>query len=173
MGDKVTYEEQEEMGLIRHQRSAFVAPLQGEVLPPVRKVVSIPVVVDPYADHVSKPQMLAENTVDPIIRYKAMVSKVDRITIALAVLTGALLLALQWYQSSWGLWALFAWVVFASLEWLGAYAFTAILDYKETPSAQNWYKMKSLVEFMSKEQDHRLREMYPDQYDENGRRKWR
>jgi len=48
----------------------------------------------------------------------------------------------------------------------------AILDYKETPAAQAWYQMKSYVRFMGKEQDHRLRALYPDQYDQNGRRKW-
>jgi hypothetical protein len=169
VSDKVSYEEQIEAGLIR-KRATFVPPVRDEI---VRKVASVPVVVEPYAEAAMPAQVVAEYHADPITRYKAMQGKVREVGLFLSLLTGALMLVMQWYPSSYDALSVFLlWLALASGEWVALFVMLSILDYKETPAAQNWYKMKALVRFMGKEQDHRLREMYPEQYDENGKRKW-
>jgi hypothetical protein len=169
MSDKVSYEEQEAAGLIR-KRQTFVPPAKQEI---VRKVTSIPVVVDPYVESAMPAEMVTQYHADPITRYKAMVGKANSVSVFLGLLTGAFMLVFQWYPHDLdGLYVMLLWLGLASLEWVLLFVMLAVIDYKETPSAQNWYKMKALVRFMGKEQDHRLREMYPDQYDDQGRRKW-
>jgi hypothetical protein len=174
MNNKVTLQEQIEMGLIKPS-SNFVPALRGEVLPPAaRPIPNAPVVVDPYAQHSPQiVQQVVKSESDPITRARAMVMKTHLVTAFMALLTLAVMLVTSWYpQNAGGLLIFLIWVGVASLEWLAAFVMLAILDYKETPAAQAWYQMKSYVRFMGKEQDHRLRAMYPEQYDQNGRRKW-
>jgi len=175
MSDKISYESQIEQGLIRVNDRHGSRYVQAEVLPPVaRPIPSAPIIVDPYAAHSPQiVQQVAKSESDPITRARAMVLKTHLITGFMAMLTGASMIALQWYpQDANGLIIFLIWIGVASLEWLASFVMLAILDYKETPAAQAWYQMKSYVRFMGKEQDHRLRMMYPDQYDQNGRRKW-
>ena len=173
MNNKVTYQEQIEMGLIR-KRQPFVAPLQGEVLPPVKHIPNVPIVVDPYAQHAPQAvQQVVKSESDPITRARAMVMKTHLVTAFMALLTLAVMLVTSWYPQNAGAMLIFMiWIGVASLEWLAAFVMLAVLDYKETPAAQAWYQMKSYVRFMGNEQEHRLRAMYPEQYDQNGRRKW-
>ena len=52
---------------------------------------------------------------------------------------------------------------------LGVFVFLSILDYREQPSAQNRTQMEAYIDMMKKEQNHRLRAMYPEQYDERSK----
>jgi len=172
---KVTYQEQIEQGLIRVNDRHGSRYVQADVLPPAAKPIPVvPAVVDPYAQHSPQiVQQVVKSESDPITRAQAMVMKTHLVTAFMAMLTLAVMLATSWYpQNAGGLLIFLIWIGVASLEWLAAFVMLAILDYKETPSALGWYQMKSYVRFMRKEQDHRLRSLYPDQYDENGRRKW-
>jgi hypothetical protein len=158
----VSYEEQQEQGLIRRSGSNFVAPLRGDVLPPVRNV---PQVVDPYAP--SLPQTIQQETQyvsNPIIRAQAMTMKVHQVTLFLSIITAAAMLLFD-------AWFFMGWVILASLEWIGVFVFLSIIDYREQPSAQHRHEMDAYIGMMTKEQDHRLRAMYPEQYDKEGRRR--
>lgn len=160
--NRVSYEEQQEMGLVKRNGGNFVAPLRGEVLPPVR---NIPQVVDPYAS--SLPQTIHQETQyisNPITRAQAMVTKVHQVTLFLAILTGAAMLLFD-------MWFFLGWAILASIEWVGVFVFLSILDYREQPSAQHRHEMDAYLGMMEREQSHRLRHMYPDQYDKKGRRK--
>lgn len=171
MSNKVTVQEQIEMGLLQPGKSSFVA----EVLPPAsRPLKNAPVVVDPYIAHLPQSvQQVVKTESNPITRARAMVIKTHLVTVFMALLTLAVMLVTSWYpHDAGGLLIFMIWIGVASLEWLAAFAMLAILDYKETPAAQAWYQMKAYVRFMRDEQQHRLRMLYPDQYDENGRRKW-
>ncbi len=156
----VSYETQKSQGLIRRSGSNFVAPLRGEVLPPVR---NIPQVIDPYA--ASLPQTITQETqyiANPITRAQAMVTKVHQVTLFLAILTGAGMLLFD-------MWFFLGWVILASVEWVGVFVFLSVLDYREQPAAQHRHEMDAYIGMMGKEQDHRLRAMYPEQYDKRGR----
>ena len=175
MSNKVSYQEQLDMGLIRVNDRHGSRYVQADVLPPAAKPIpNAPVVVDPYANHAPQMvQQVVKSESNPITRAQAMVLKTHLVTSFMALLTLAVMLVTSWYpQNANGLLIFLIWIGVASLEWLAAFVMLAILDYKETPAAQAWYQMKSYVGMMGKEQDHRLRAMYPDQYDENGRRKW-
>jgi hypothetical protein len=171
--DIVSYEEQIEQGLIRPRRP-FVQAIKGEVLPPVKHIRNAPVVVDPYAQHAPQAvQQIVKSESDPITRARAIVMKTHLVTACMAMLTLAVMMVMSWYpHNAGGLLIFLIWIGVASLEWLAAFVMLAILDYKETPAAQAWYQMKSYVRFMHAEQEHRLRAMYPEQYDQNGWRKW-
>jgi hypothetical protein len=158
----VTYEEQQEMGLVKRSGGNFIAPLRGEVLPPVR---SVPTVVDPYAS--SLPQTIQQETQyisNPITRAQAMVTKVHQVTLFLSILTGAAMLLFD-------MWFFLGWVILASVEWVSVFVFLSILDYREQPAAQHRHEMDAYLGMMEREQSHRLRHLYPDQYDKRGRRK--
>jgi NADH:ubiquinone oxidoreductase subunit K len=173
VSDKVTIEEQIESGLIR-PRQTFVPALRGEVLPPVRPIPNAPMIVDPYAQHLPQiVQQVVKSESNPISRARAMLIKTSAITVFMAILTGASMIALQWYpHDAHGFVIFMIWIGVASLEWIVSFWMLARLDYREQPAAQAWYEMKAFVRMMSLEQDHRLRALYPDQYDQNGRRKW-
>jgi len=161
--NRITIEEQESMGLVRRSGGNFVAPLRGEVLPPQRQA---PVVIDPYAATIPVTvQQITKYEMDPITRAKAMTMKVHTITIFFAILTAALM---YMYSDEF---VFLAWLALASLEWIGVFVFLAIVDYRETPAAQNRTQMEAYLKMMSKEQDHRLRHIYPDQYNERRKRK--
>ena len=136
---------------------------KAEILPPVRNV---PQVVDPYAAAMPQTvQNIVRYDANPITRAKAMTMKVHQVTIFLAVLTGALMYALQWYPLTWGYLAIFTmWLALASIEWIAVFCLLAILDYRETPAAQNRMQMKAYINMMQTEQYHRLRAMYPEQF---------
>lgn len=136
---------------------------KAEILPPVR---TIPQVVDPYAAAMPHTvQHIAKFEATPITRAQAMTMKVHQVTIFLALLTGALMYVLQWYPMDWGFFAVFTmWLALASLEWIAVFCLLAILDYKETPAAQNRMQMKAYINMMQTEQYHRLRAMYPEQF---------
>lgn len=136
---------------------------KAEILPPVR---SVPAVVDPYANAMPQTvQNIVRYEVTPITRAQAMTLKVHQVTLFLAILTGALMLVLQWYPADWnGLAVFFLWLALASLEWIAVFCLLAILDYKETPAAQNRMQMKAYIDMMRTEQYHRLRAMYPTQF---------
>ena len=169
--NKVTYEQQVEMGLVQ-RRNNFVQPdrrlqaVQGEVLPPVR---SVPAVVDPYAGSMPTPvQNVVTYESNPITRAQAMVMKVHEVTGFLAILTGALMYMLQPYPASWHVASIFClWLALASVEWVAVFCFLAILDYRETPAAQNRMQMSAYIGMMEREQLHRSRAMYPDQFRED------
>jgi hypothetical protein len=153
----------------------WIPPAQtGEILPPVKPIPTMPAVIDAYAQHAPKiVQQVTTYEAGPITRAQAMTMKANQITKFLAVMTGAAMVVFQLYPASLGGLGIFLlWLVIASAEWCLMFAMLAILDYRETPSAQGWFQMKSYTKFMRDEQQHRLRAMYPDQYDEQGRRKW-
>jgi len=157
----VTYEEQKSQGLVRRTGGNFVAPLRGEVLPPVR---SVPQVIDPYVN--TMPQTIQQETnyvATPITRAQALVSKVHQVTLFLSILTAAAMLLFD-------MWFFMGWVILASIEWIGVFVFLSVIDYREQPSAQHRHEMDAYLRMMDREQDHRLRAMYPDQYDSKGRR---
>lgn len=160
---KVTYEEQMEMGLARRSGGNFVAPLRGEVLPPQRQA---PIVVDPYA--ASMPvtvQQVSNYEANPITRAKAMTMKVHQVTLFLALLTAALM---YMYSDEF---LFLLWLALASFEWIGVFVFLAIVDYRETPAAQNRMQMNAYIEMMKLQQSHVLRHIYPDQYSKKGKRR--
>lgn len=146
------------------QGANLVKPeVKAEILPPVR---SIPQVHDPYAGAMPQTvQNIVRYDANPITRAKAMTMKVHQVTLFLAILTGALMLVLQWYPADWtGLAVFFLWLALASLEWIAVFCLLAILDYRETPAAQNRMQMKAYIGMMQTEQYHRLRAMYPEQF---------
>jgi hypothetical protein len=131
-----------------------------EVLPPVRNV---PQVVDPYVNAMPQTvQQVAKYEANPITRAQAMTMKTHQITIALAVLTVAAIVILK------GQFYFLTWLVLASLEWVLTFITLAIIDYRETPAAQNRQQMDAYIKMMYREQSHRLRAMYPDQYKKAG-----
>lgn len=131
--DEPTPSEPPEMRRNRYdQHTNMVQPPAVEILPPVR---SVPSVVDPYAGAMPQTvQNIVRYDANPITRAKAMTMKVHQVTLFLAILTGALMLVLQWYPSDWtGLAVLFLWLALASVEWIAVFCLLAILDYRETP----------------------------------------
>ena len=139
-----------------------MVPMEGEIMPPVR---SVPNVVDPYAQ--SMPitvQQVVKYEATPITRAQAMVTKVHQVTLALAILTAAAMVMLK------GEFIFLTWLILASVEWVGVFVFLSILDYREQPAAQNRTQMDAYIDMMKKEQNHRLRAMYPEQYDGRSKR---
>lgn len=165
MSEKGTLEEQEALGLRRPRPNIIqpVQPLRGEVLPAVR---SVPNVVDPYAQSMPVTvQQVVKFEATPITRAQAMTMKAREITIFLGVLTACVMYIFQLYPQTWQMFALFVlWSAFVSLEWCVLFALLAILDYRETPAAQNRQQMSAYIDMMKREQYHRLRAMYPDQF---------
>lgn len=143
---------------------------KAEILPPVR---SVPAVVDPYAGAMPQTvQNIVRYDVTPITRAKAMTMKVHTLTLFLSMLTGCLMFVMQWYPTDWGFLAVFVmWLALASVEWIAVFCLLAILDYKETPAAQNRMQMKAYIDLMRTEQYHRLRAMYPTQFEDEGKKK--
>ena len=154
---RVTYQEQIEMGLLRPKNSLVQATPKAEILPPVR---SVPNVIDPYASAMPVVQQVAKFEANPITRAQAMTMKSHQITIALAILTaaGMVILRHEFY--------FLVWLVLASLEWIGTFITLAILDYRETPAAQNRTQMDAYIRMMDREQRNRLRAMYGKDYTE-------
>ena len=134
-----------------------------EILPPVR---SVPAVVDPYAAAMPQTvQNIVRYDANPITRAKAMTLKVHQVTLFLAILTGALMLVLQWYPADWtGLAVFFLWLSLASVEWIAVFCLLSILDYRETPAAQNRQQMGAYIRMMEREQRNRLRAMYGEDF---------
>ena len=157
-GTPRTVSREEQAGMMR--RNNFVAPLQGEVLPPaVRPVQQLPTVVDPYAANLPQTvQQVVRYDVTPESRARSMVAKVHTVTVALAVLTGAAMLMLSE-------WSFLAWLALASGEWVAVFIFLAILDYRETPQALARHTATKYIGLMEKEQAARLRAMYGDNHD--------
>lgn len=132
-----------------------VIPLEGELLPPVRKV---PDTVDPYAGSMPVVQMVSKYESTPITRAQALTMKTHQVTVALAILTAAGMVVIRHE------FLFMTWLVIASVEWVATFALLAVLDWRETPAAANWRQTNAYLNMMQKEQDHRLRAMYPDQY---------
>ena len=163
-----SYEELERRGEVR--ASNFVPALRGEVLPPVRNV---PNVVDPYAGNLPANQQVTRNEINPVTRAQAMIMKSREVTIFLGVLTASLMYLMNWYPHTWQMFAIFVlWAGFVSGEWFAMFALLAMLDFWETPAAFQWRQWKDYFGAMDDERQHRVRAMYPDQYDANGKRKW-
>jgi hypothetical protein len=160
----VTRKEQIEMGLLKRPNNYptknYVA-LEGEVLPPVRHV---PQVIDPYAPSMPAVQQVVSYEATPLTRAQAMTMKVHQVTIALAILTACALYKFSEFY-------LFTWLLLASLEWVGVFIILAIIDYRETPAAQSRMQWHDYAYMMHREQAHRLRAMYPEQYPERSKRK--
>lgn len=165
----VSFEEQERQGLIKRNPYKNYVPVarsvQGEVLPPVR---SVPAVTDPYAAAMPVTvQQVVKYEATPITRAQAMTMKAREVTIFLGVLTACAMYLFQLYPPTWQMFALFVlWSAFVSLEWCVLFALLAILDYRETPAAQNRQQMSAYIDMMKKEQYHRLRAMYPTQFED-------
>lgn len=135
--------------------SNFVEPLRGEVLPPARPM---PVPTDPYAMAIAPVQQVVKYESSPEQRARAMVMKVHQVTVALAVLTAAALYG-------FGQFYLFWWLIAASAEWVAVFVVLAIIDYRETPSAQQRHQTDRLLDMMDREQRARLRHQYGEGYD--------
>jgi hypothetical protein len=156
MNNIVTRQEQIEQGLIRPAKN-FVAP---EVMPKMRNVPSV--IVDPYAAGNASPvQYIVKHDVTPESRARAMAYKTHQVSIFLALMTGALMYALQLYPLSWhGIAIFMLWLALASIEWLAAFALLAVLDWRETPSALEWKRTDGYLHLMKREQNARLMTMY-------------
>lgn len=107
-------------------------------------------------------QQSADYTADPISRGWAMLIKTSAVTVFLAALT----LMAMFIFGSWGalgavmfLW----WLLVASLEWIVVFVILAILDYRETPAAQNRYAMRRVINMMAVEQAMRLIGIYGEE----------
>jgi hypothetical protein len=172
MSDKfVSYEEQIRLGLVRPPPNNFVLPAkQGDILPPIRHV---PAIMDPYAPAMPQAaQHIANYEATPITRAQAMRMKIRDITLFLAVLTGAAMYAFQLYPATWQTFGIFMlWLMFACTEGLLTFIVLAILDYRETPAAMTRMQWHDYARMMDREQAHRLRAMYPEQYTERSKRK--
>lgn len=153
----VSLSEQKQNGV---KRNNFVAPLQGEVLPPaVRPVQQVPMVVDPYAANLPQTvQQVVRYDVTPESRARSMVMKVHQITIFLAILTASAMVMLAE-------WSFALWLALASGEWVAVFIFLAILDYRETPQALARHTATKYIALMEKEQAARLLAMYGDKHD--------
>jgi len=138
-----------------NQQENFVPPERMEVLPPVR---SVPQVVDPYANAMPVVQQVSKHEATPITRAQALTLKSHQITIALAILTaaGMVILRHEFY--------FLVWLVLASVEWVGTFITLSILDYRETPAAQNRQQMAAYIRMMEREQRNRLKAMYGKDY---------
>lgn len=164
MGDIVTYEEQQNDGLVRNNYPKNFVPAE---------TIKYQNVIDPYTKDTPNPiQLVDRHTSDPVTRAEALVYKTHAITVFMAIMTGASMIALDWYPNTYSFVAFMIWVGIASIEWVVIFLSMSILDYKETPSSIGWHQMKSYLKMMQLEQNHRLRALYPNQYDKNGRRKW-
>ena len=141
------------MGLLRvndRAGSCYVPAVAGEVLPPVQ---AIPSVHDPYAPYAPQVQQIVKVDVTPFTRAQAMVMKVSAVTVALATLTLAAMVMLDSFF-------FFLWLMLASLEWVGTFIVLAVIDYRETPSAQARLHLQRYLDMMEREQIARLRAMY-------------
>jgi len=156
MSNIVTRQEQQAMGLIRPAKN-FVAP---EIMPKIRNVP--PVIVDPYAASNTSPvQYIVKHDVTPESRARAMAYKTHQVSVFLALLTAALMYALQLYPLSWHSIAIVClWLALASVEWLAAFVLLAVLDWRETPSALEWKRTDGYLSLMKREQKARLMTMY-------------
>lgn len=154
----VSREEQEQAGMMK--RNNFVAPLQGDVLPPAtRPVQQVPTVVDPYAANLPQTvQQVVKYEVTPESRARSMVMKVHQVTIFLAILTASAMVMLAE-------WSFALWLALASGEWVAVFVLLAILDYRETPQALARHTATRYIGLMEKEQAARLRAMYGDKHD--------
>ena len=172
MSEKGTLEEQEALGLRRPRPNIIkpVQPLRGDVLPPVR---NIPNVVDPYASNLPTNQQVSKFEANPITRAQAMIMKSREVTIALGLLTACVMYMFSFYPHTWQMFGIFVlWTGLVTVEWIGMFALLAMLDFWETPAAFQWRQWRDYFGMMDDERQHRLRAMYPEQYDAHGKRKW-
>lgn len=131
----------------------FVEPWQ-DVQPIVRQQPTA--VADPYAQYLPQTvQQVVKYEITPETRSRAMVMKVHQVTIFLAILTLAGMVML----SQWSFWL---WLVLASIEWIGTFAFLAIMDYREQPQSLARMSTDRYLRMMEKEQAARLRAQYGD-----------
>jgi hypothetical protein len=161
---RVSYDEQIERGLVpRPKPNNFVAPLQGDVLPPIRPV---PAIVDAYTAAMPQAaQHIAHYEATPITRAHAMRMKIRDITLFLAVMTGAAMYVFQLYPPTLGsLTIVLLWLASVATEGLLVFVVLAILDYRETPAAMNRMQWHDYARFMDREQRNRLRAMYGKDY---------
>lgn len=138
-----------ERGVARHYA------VEAQVLPPARNV---PMPVDPYAAAIAPVNQVVKYESSPEQRARAMVMKVHQVTVALAVLTAAALYG-------FGQFYLFWWLIAASAEWVAVFVVLAVIDYRETPSAQHRHQTDRVLDMMEREQRARLRATYGDNYD--------
>jgi hypothetical protein len=131
-------------------RGPRYVPAHAEVLPPVQ---AVPSVSDPYAPYTPQVQQIIQVDVTPVSRARAMVMKVNMVTLALALFTLAAMIVLDSFF-------FFLWLMLASLEWVGTFIILAIIDYRETPAAQARMHLTRYLDMMEREQIARLRAMY-------------
>lgn len=116
-------------------------------------------VVDPYAQYLPQTvQQVVKYEITPESRGRALAMKTHQVTIFLSVLTLAGMVML----SQWSFWL---WLVLASIEWIGAFAFLAILDYREQPQSLARMEADRYLRMMEREQAARLKSQYGDDYD--------
>lgn len=96
---------------------------------------------------------------DPESRGKAMLLKTLAVGSFLAVATVAAMVMLN-------MWVFFAWLLLASLEFVGCFLFLAHLDWREHPSSVRWLWSNRLLDMMETEQDARLRAQYGKDFDQ-------
>lgn len=131
----------------------FVEPWQ-EAQPIERRQPTA--VADPYAQYLPQTvQQVVRYEITPETRSRAMVMKVHQVTIFLAILTLAGMVML----SQWSFWL---WLVLASIEWIGVFAFLAIMDYREQPQSLARMSTDRYLRMMEREQAARLRAQYGD-----------
>jgi hypothetical protein len=90
---------------------------------------------------------------DPVSRGKAMLLKTLAAGSFLAVATIAGMVMLD-------MWAFFAWMFLASLEFVGCFLYLSYNDWREHPSAIRWQWSNRLLDMMEAEQERRLDAQY-------------
>jgi hypothetical protein len=139
-------------GIVRstHRPTNFVAPAQTPLAYPVQSPAN------GALGELVAGMMAAANTThyaDPETRGRAMLWKTLALGSFLSVATIAAMVVFE-------AWAFFAWLLLASLEFVGCFLFLAVLDWREHPSAIRWQWTQGLLALMENEQEARLRAQY-------------
>lgn len=116
-------------------------------------------VADPYAAYLPQTvQQVVKYEITPETRGRALAMKTHQVTIFLSILTAAAMFMLTEFS-------FVLWLVLASAEWIGVFAFLAILDYREQPQALARMTADRYLKMMEQERAARLRSQYGDDYD--------
>ena len=102
-------------------------------------------------------QQVAEYTVTPGGRADALIKRLIAWSIPLSILTGMAMYVFTLYPTTLATLAIFAlWMAVALTETLVVFVVLSILDYRETPAAQNRNAMNKTIKLMAIEQGTRL-----------------
>ena len=102
-------------------------------------------------------QQVVEYTVTPGARADALIKRLIAWSIPLSVLTGMAMYVFTLYPTTLATLAIFAlWMAVALTETLIVFLVLSILDYRETPAAQNRLAMNKTIRLMAVEQGARL-----------------